>query len=68
MGIVEEISIDDDFYQITTEDIAERVFNQQDAFNIKVKAKAAKEKKYNAERSHIQEVWGKSDYFLNISK
>mgnify|MGYP004504416251 CR=1 FL=1 len=56
MGIVEEISIDDDFYQITTEDIAERVFNQQDAFNIKVKAKAAKEKKYNAERSHIQEV------------
>ena len=55
LGIVHEISIDDDFYKITTEEISLRVLNQHEAFTIKIKAKQEKEKKYNAEKEFIQE-------------
>jgi ethanolamine-phosphate cytidylyltransferase len=44
MGIFKEIEIKDPFYNITTESIAQRVYNNQAAFMKKFQNKAAKEK------------------------
>ena len=44
MGIYKEIEIKDPFYNITTESIAQRVYNNQAAFMKKFQNKAAKEK------------------------
>ena len=46
MGIFKEIEIKDPFYNITTESIAQRVYNNQAAFMKKFQNKAAKEKQY----------------------
>lgn len=46
MGIYNEISIKDPFYNITTESIAQRVYQNQAAFMKKFQNKAAKEKIY----------------------
>lgn len=34
-GILEEISIDDEFFNVTTEDLAKRVFDNKHAYEIK---------------------------------
>ena len=47
MGIYNEIMIKDPFYNITTEIIAQRVYNNQAAFMKKFQNKAAKEKQYS---------------------
>ena len=44
MAIYKEITIKDPFYNITTENIAQRVYKNQAAFMKKFESKAAKEK------------------------
>jgi hypothetical protein len=39
MGIYKTITVDDPFYQITTESIAQRVYNNQEAFKTKFQKK-----------------------------
>jgi len=56
MGILQEISIDDPMYDITTEEIARRVLNNKTALELKFKKKSASQNKYYDEKSMVNEV------------
>ena len=56
-GMVQEVSIDGEFYDITTETIAKRVFDNKSAFEAKFakKNKSAQEY-YNSSKQFVKEV------------
>lgn len=56
-GILEEISISDSFYECTTELLAERVFLNKEAFELKFAKKSKSESKYNnTKNQNIKEI------------
>jgi len=56
MGILTEVSIDDPFFDVTTEKIAERVMSNKEAFQKKFDKKNASQQQYYADKKAIQEV------------
>jgi ethanolamine-phosphate cytidylyltransferase len=56
MGMLHEVSIDDPFFDVTTEAIAARVMENRDAFKVKFDKKSASQKKYYEDKEVVQEV------------
>ena len=46
MGILEEVTVDEPFYDVTTEDIAKRVHKNRAAYELKVKKKSDSNRAY----------------------
>lgn len=56
-GMLEQISIDESFYDITTETIAKRVFDNKSAFEAKfAKKNKSSQEYYNSSKQFVQEV------------
>ena len=56
-GILEQISIDDPFFDLTTETIAKRVFDNKAAFEAKfAKKNKSSQEYYNSNKQFVQEV------------
>jgi len=60
-GILHEISVNDPFYDITTETIALRVRANMEEFKIKVEKKIVGEKVYSASKVYHEEKW---EYYI----
>ena len=50
------MTINDPFYDLTAEKIAERVYKNKSAFELKFKKKQSSELKYNSEKKFIEEL------------
>ena len=55
-GILTEINISDKMYDITTEDIAQRVYMNQEALQLKFKKKSESQKTYYENKKTIDEI------------
>jgi hypothetical protein len=56
MGILHEVTIDDKFFDITLEDIAQRVQDQRAEFEKKVQKKIISQEAYQQEKVFIKEA------------
>ena len=56
LGILQELSIEDPMYDITTEDIAHRVLSNKTALELKFKKKSASQNKYYDDKGLVNEV------------
>ena len=54
-GILEEVEIEDEFYNVTTEEISQRVLLHKAAIELKVEKKQKTQNKYEAEMEFVQE-------------
>ena len=54
-GILEEVEIEDEFYNVTTEEISQRVLLHKAAIELKVEKKQKSQNKYEAEKEFVQE-------------
>ena len=55
MGIYHEITIDDPFYDITTEQIAQRVYDNKEAYQKKFDKKSKSEQAYYDSKKKLHE-------------
>ena len=55
-GILTYVTITEDMYHITTEDIAQRVFENQPALQLKFKKKSEKERAYYENKKAVEEI------------
>ena len=57
LGMLEEISIDDDFYDMTTEKLAQRVYENKAAFELKFTKKNSSQSFYDSDKEYVEEIF-----------